>query len=188
MRRTWQVIAAALLATSCAARADLDELDGLRNEHRTTEWKVYRGTQADFGASLPVCITGVDDGRRLDITELIVHGVSQELDGFVNVCDETRPRIRAEYRGDYSLCTHCGEPGLSTRFGTAFVRIESSTEGWLSDAVWSDTRGGPAEEVAARFARALGTFLREARSSYRGSPPNFGRSGRGPLRYKAKPT
>jgi hypothetical protein len=174
MSRTWQLIAVVLLATSCAGRAYLNELDSLRSEHGTTEWKVYRGTHADFGASLPICITGVDEGRRLDTTEMIVQEVSQELAGFENVCDETKLRIRAEYRGDYSLCTHCGDPGLSTRFGTAFVRIESPTEGWLSDAIWSDTRGGPAEEVAARFARALATFLREARSSHRASPPNFG--------------
>jgi hypothetical protein len=174
MRKTWQCLVAALLAMSCAGRANLDELDRLQSEHGRSGWKVYRGTQTDFGASLPVCITGLDEGRRLDMTELIVRGVSQELAGFVNACDETKLRIRAEYQGDYSLCTDCGDPGLSTRFGTAFVRIESPIDGWLSDAIWSDTRGGPAEEVAARFARALGTFLREARSSYRGSPPNFG--------------
>ena len=174
MRRTSWLIVAASLAMSCAGRANLEELDGLRNVYGPNGWKVYRGTQADFGESLPVCITGVDEGRDLDTTELIVHGVSQDLHGFVNVCDETRPRIRAEYQGDYSLCTHCGEPGLSTRFGTAFVRKESSTGRWLSDAIWTDTRGGPAEEVATRFARAFAGFLREARRSYRGCPPNCG--------------
>src|SRR5262245_52553158 len=112
---------------SCAARADLEQLDQLRDESGRSEWKVYRGTQSDFGASLPVCITGVDEGRRVDTTELIVQGVSFELDGFMNVCDETRPRIRAEYQGHYSHCTHCDDPGLSRRFGLAFVRIESST-------------------------------------------------------------
>jgi hypothetical protein len=168
--RSILLLAGVMLTGSCAARASLDVLDS-RAEFGRAGWKYYRGSVCDFRAHENVCVSGVDDGRRLDVTPAIAKVLVEKWPGVKNTCDESRPRIRAEYSGDYSRCAHCAAPGLSTRVGIAFVRVESQN-GWEADATWSDTIGGTAEQVAERFGEALATMLRDAVSPSCARPPN----------------
>jgi hypothetical protein len=160
--RAFGLLLTATLSASCAARADLDALD-VRTESGRTAWEYSRGTVCDFRSEQAICITGADDGRRQDVSSTISDVVAKELPGFKNRCDDSRPRIRVEYNADYSRCTHCPPPGLSTRFVIAIVRVQSPT-GWTADATWTDTQGGSADQAAERFAYALAAMLREAAS------------------------
>jgi hypothetical protein len=169
--RTFVLLLIVTLTASCAARANLDTLDA-RTASGRAGWDYYRGTVCDFRAQGTVCVSGVDEGRRLDLTSTISEVLASELPGFNNTCDDSNRRIRAEYKANYSHCTHCPPPSMSTRFAVAFVRVESPN-GWEADATWSDTHGGSAQEVAQRFGHALAVMLREAASPACERPPNW---------------
>jgi hypothetical protein len=157
LRRLTIALLAAALASSCANQPDLDALDADVGGGRAA-WNFNRGTACDFQAETAICVSGTDEGRNRNVTVAIVSALSDELPGFQNVCDERTVRIRVEYQGSYSLCPDCPAPHLGRRIGLGFVRLESN-DARLADADWIDTRGGSAEEVAARFGRELAGFL-----------------------------
>ena len=117
-------------------------------------------------------MSAVDEGtlklatpyRRVDLTRTVVESLKRELPGLTYSCHESDRRIRAEYQGGYSFVTHSAPPHLGRRFGLGLVRVESP-QGWIADVVWTDKRGGSAEEVGLRFADAFGKFLADARST-----------------------
>ena len=163
------VVGAACL--SCATRADLALLDSLRSPGEAS-WMYYKGSSCDFKHEAIVCVSAVDDGtrelavpyRRIDLTRTVVEFLKHELPGLTYSCHDSDRRIRAEYQGGYSFATHSDPPHLGSRFGLAFVRVESP-QGWIADVVWTDTRGGSAEEVSLRFSSAFAKFLADARST-----------------------
>jgi hypothetical protein len=165
------VIIVAMSVWACAARANLNLLDAQTAPGTSSQWRFYRGTACSFREQAAICVSGVDNGRRRDVTPVVMAALSTELPTMTNICDGSRPRIRAEYTGDYSRCTHCPAPGLSLRFGMASVRVESGN-GWEVDASWSDTAGGSAEQVAQRFGHALAALLREGNSRSCAAPPS----------------
>jgi hypothetical protein len=168
--RTFVLLLFVTLTASCAARANLDALDA-RTQSGRAVWAYYRGTVCDFRAHGTVCVSGVDEGRRLDVTSTITEVLASELPSFKNTCDHSNRRIRVEYTANYSHCTHCPPPSMSTRFAVAFVRVEAPN-GWEADATWSDTHGGSAQEVAQRFGHALAVMLHQATSPACETPPN----------------
>jgi hypothetical protein len=168
--RTFVLVLIVTLTASCAARANLDALDA-RTQSGRAVWAYFRGSVCDFRAYGTVCVSGVDEGRRLDVTSTISEVLARESPSFKNTCDGSNRRIRVEYTANYSHCTHCPPPSMSTRFAAAFVRGEASS-GWEADATWSDTHGGSAQEVAQRFGHALVVMLRQATGPACGQPPN----------------
>jgi hypothetical protein len=157
MNRGGIVLLAVGLASACSARPDLDALDAQVGDGRAV-WTFNRGTACDFREHEAICVSGIDEGRHVDVTATIVDAVSNTLPGFQNVCEGRDARIRVEYQGSYSLCTHCPAPFMSKRVGIAFVRLESNNQS-RADADWVDTRGGSAEQAALRFGRELADFL-----------------------------
>jgi hypothetical protein len=165
-------VAVCLGCLSCAPRADVTFLDALRWKGEA-RWTYHKGSVCDFKHLDVLCITGVDEGtqelarpyRRVDLTPSITQSMKRVVSSVTYRCEqEDERRIRAEYQGGYSLVTHSSPPHLGQRFALAFIRVESP-QGWLADVVWTDTRGGSAEEVGLRFADAFSEFLAEARST-----------------------
>lgn len=151
------VIMAIVPGSACRSEADLDALDADVGGGRAA-WNFNRGTPCDFQVDAPICVSGRDEGRNLNVTPAIMSTLTTELPGFENVCDESSIRIRVEYQGGYSMCPQCPAPHMGRRIGLGFVRRESNNER-LADADWIDTRGGSAEEVAGRFGKELASFL-----------------------------
>jgi len=170
MKRFLTLIAC-VVCVACAARADLTGLDALRSDDEAS-WVYYKGSLCDFKRQATVCATAVDEGtqelatpyRRVDLTQTVLASLKRELPGLTYSCHDSDSRIRAEYQGGYSFVTHSAPPYLGRRFGLGLVRLESP-QGWIAEVVWTDNRGGSAEDVGLRFAHALAGFLAEARST-----------------------
>jgi ribosomal protein S6E (S10) len=183
MMRHFLFLIVCAASASCAARANLTLLDSKVGDGTPT-WTFYKGSACDFKLQNVVCVSGIDEGtaqsakpyRPVELTSTIVESIASKVPGFRNDCDGSRRRIRVEYQGGYSHCTHCGSPYLGQRFGMAFVRVESA-QGWTADTTWTDTRGGSAGEVALRFAEAFATFLADARTMQCNQPAD-GNGGR----------
>ena len=78
--RTFGLLLSVTITGSCAARANLDALD-VPSETGRAGWDYSRGTVCDFRSQETICISGVDDGRRLDVSSTIADVVAKKTPG-----------------------------------------------------------------------------------------------------------
>jgi hypothetical protein len=118
-----------------------------------------KGSPCDLKQVTRFCVNARDVDRS-DVAEIIRRALLSDASRAVTTkCRTDFDGVAVRYEADFAVQTHSSARG--PRFGFADVRLDRSGEGAVALAVWSDTEGGTASQVAARFGRDLNELFRQ---------------------------
>ncbi len=151
------LILAALLVANCATHP-MPSAQGVE----LPTLSIDRGTAADFGTTLPLCVRATDMTSGDDLGRAVAAAIAVHIPGLVFSCDEPGDRLVLTFQVSFSEYTHSSQAG--PRFGFSHLATEHFGRGFYAEATMWDKAGGSSEELMKRAAAVVSAFIKWARS------------------------